>query len=226
MLRSWAFDFPGSWEEFLPLVEFSNNSYQATIEMAPYEALYGMKCRSLMHWDEAEEKKYLGPDLVEQASEVIWKIRQQIKTVQSRQKSYADKRRRPLEFVAGDKVFLKTSPVKGVMLFRQKDKLSPRYVGPFEILKKAGKVAYRLALPLVMSGLHDVFHMSMLRKYVLDPTQILMYPEVEIKQLRNKAIPLVKVKCEGHFAEKVTWEQEDEIREKYPTLLKDSRTKI
>ena len=225
MLRACALDFPGSWEGFLPLVEFAyNNSYQATIEMAPYEALYGRKCRSPVHWDEAGEKKYLGPELVEQASEAIWKIRQRMKTAQSRQKSYADKRRRPLEFEAGDKVFLKTSLVKGVMRFSQKGKLSPRYVGPFEILERVGKVAYRLALPPAMSGLHDVFHVSMLRKYVSDPAHILRYPEVEItpdhkhevqpekilgrseKQLRNRAIPLLKVKWEGYSAKEATWE--------------------
>ena len=85
-----------------------------------------------------------------------------------------------MEFKAGDKVLLKTSPVKGVMRFRYKGKLCPRYVGPFEILERVGKVAYRLALPPAMSGLHDVFHVSMLRKYVADPAHILKYPEVEI----------------------------------------------
>ena len=163
------------------MVEFAyNNSYQATIETTPYEALYGRKCRSPVHWDEAREKKYLGPDLVEQASEAIRKIRQRMKTAQSRQKSYADKRRRALEFEVGDKVFLKTSPVRRVMHFLQKGKLSPRYVGPFKILKRVGRVAYRLALPPAMFGLHDVFHVSMLRKYVADPAHILKYPEVEI----------------------------------------------
>ena len=147
MLRACTLDFLGSWETFLPLVEFAyNNSYQSMIEMAPYEALYERKYRLPVHWDEAGEKKYLGPNLVEQASKAIPKIRQRMKTAQSRQKSYANKRRRSLEFEAGDKVFLKTSPVKGMMRFRQKGKLSPRYVGPFEILERVGKVAYRLAL--------------------------------------------------------------------------------
>ena len=173
---------------------------------------------------------------MEQASEAIRKIRQRMKAVQSRQKSYTDEKRRPLEFEAGDTVFLKTSPMKGVMRFCQKGKLSPRYVGPFEILERVGKVAYQLALPPAISGLHDVFHVLMLRKYVADPAHILKQPEVEItpnlkrevrpekilgrseKQLRNRAIPLVQVKWEGHATKEATWEQEDEIREKYPAL--------
>ena len=153
-----------------------------------------------------------------------------MKAVQSRQKSYTDEKRRPLEFEAGDTVFLKTSPMKGVMRFCQKGKLSPRYVGPFEILERVGKVAYQLALPPAISGLHDVFHVLMFRKYVADSAHILKHPEVEItpdlkrevrpekilgrneKQLRNRAIPLVKVKWESYSAEEATWEREDEIR--------------
>ena len=148
MLRACALDFHGTWERFLPLTEFAyNNSYQATIEMAPYEALYGRKCRSLVHWDEAGERRYLGPEFVEQSIEAIKKIRQWMITAQSRRKGYVDKRRRPLEFEVGDKVFLKTSPVRGITRFRNKGKLDPRYIGPFEILDEFGKVAYRLALP-------------------------------------------------------------------------------
>ena len=142
-----------------------------------------------------------------------------------------------MEFEAGDKVFLKTSPMKEVTRFHQKGRLSPRYIGPFEILERVGKVAYRLALPPAMSGLHDVFHVSMLRKYIADYDHMLKYPEEKTtpdlkhevrsenilggseEQLRNRAIPLVKVKWKGHSAEEGTWEREDEIQEKYLTLL-------
>ena len=113
-------------------------------------------------------------------SEAIRKIREQMKTTQSRQKSYADKKRRPLEFDIGDKVFPKTSPVKTVMRFRQKGKLSPRYIRSFEVIGKVGKVAYRLAQPLAMTRIHDVFHVSMLRKFIADPAHILKHAEVEI----------------------------------------------
>ena len=128
MLRACAIDFSGSWEKYLSLVEFAyNNSYQATIGMAPYEALYGRRCRSPIHWDEAGERQYLGPEMVDQATEAIKVIRKRMKTAQSRQKSYADKKRRPVEFGMGDKVFLKISPVKSITHFRQRGKLNPRY---------------------------------------------------------------------------------------------------
>ena len=142
--------------------------------MAPYEALYGRKCRSPVQWDEVGERKYLGPELVEQATEAIKKIQKRMKTSQSRQKSYADQRRRPLEFEVGEHVFLKISPMRGIMRFGKKGKLSPRFVGPFEILERVGVVAYRLALPPSMFGVHDVFHISMLRKYIRDPSHVLI----------------------------------------------------
>ncbi|KAL5569900.1 hypothetical protein UlMin_026475 [Ulmus minor] len=103
-----------------------------------------------------------------------------MKTAQSRQKSYANKRKRPLEFQVGDSVFLKVAPMKGVMLFGKKGKLSPRYIGPFEILERIGKVAYRLALPPELSLVHNVFHVSMLQKYVPDPSHVLENEPIEV----------------------------------------------
>ena len=165
MLRACVLDFEGSWSKYLPLIEFAyNNSYQETIGMAPYEALYGRKCRSPIHWHEVGERKYIeqqtGPDMVTSTTEVVRKIQQRIATAQSRQKCYADKRRRPLEFQVGEKLFLRTTPMKGVMRFGQKGKLNPRFIGPFEILDRIGKVAYKLALPPELSDVHDVFHVS------------------------------------------------------------------
>ena len=238
MLRACVFDFQKSWNVYLPLVEFSyNNSYHSSIGMAPYEALYGRKCRSPIHWDELGERKYLGPDLVQKTSEAIEKIRQRLLTAQSRQKSYADPRHRDVEFKVGDEVFLKVAPMKGVMRFGKKGKLSPRYVGPFEILETIGKVAYRVALPPALATIHNVFHVSMLKKYVADPShklnyeplqlqQDLSYEEVPIKilatekrELRNRKISLVKVLWRNHTVEEATWEREDEMRNKYPSLF-------
>ena len=143
-----------------------------------------------MHWDKAGEIRYLGLELIEQSTEAIKKFRQRIKTAQSRQKSYADKKTRPLEFEVGDKVFLKTSPVRGITRFCKRGKLGPRYIGPFEILDKVGKVAYRLALPPAMAVVHDVFHVCMLRKYIADPAHILKYLGVEItKDLKQEVHP-------------------------------------
>ena len=130
MLRACVLDFGGSWNKYLPLIEFSyNNSYQSTIEMAPYELLYGIRCRSPLHWDEVGERQLLGPEAVRQAQEAIALIRQRMLAAQSRQKSYADAKRRDVEFQVGDQVFLKISPMKGVKRFGKKGKLSPRFIG-------------------------------------------------------------------------------------------------
>ncbi|KAH9763374.1 Endonuclease [Citrus sinensis] len=220
MLRGCAIDFQGSWSKYIPLLEFGyNNSYQATIGMAPYEALYGRKCRSPIHWDEMGERRHLGPDLITASFEAIEKIRQRMQATQSRQKRYADKRRRPLEFQVGDKVFLKVAPVKGLMRFWNKEKLSPMFIGPFEILDRVGNVSYRLALLPSLSRIHNVFHVSMLKKYVPDSSHVLDYKPLQleedltyeerpikildkkIKEVRNKKIPLVKEEMKNKHPE-------------------------
>ena len=160
-------------EEQLPLVEFSyNNSYQAGIQMAPYEALYWRPCRSPLCWTEVGESSITGPDLIRDTSEKVSLIRQRLLTAQSRQKSYADVRRRPLEFNIGDHVFLKVIPKRGLVRFGKRGKPSPRFIRPFKILKRIGTIAYRLVLPPNMSGVHEVFHVSMLRKYTPDPAHM------------------------------------------------------
>ncbi|KAL0551240.1 hypothetical protein IC582_010326 [Cucumis melo] len=207
MLRACALEFPGSWDSHLHLMEFAyNNSYQATIGMAPFEALYGKCCRSPVCWGEIGEQRLMGPELVQSTNEAIQKIRSRMHTAQSRQKSYADMRRKDLEFEIGDKVFLKVAPMKGVLRLKG-GKVESRFVGPFEILERIGPVAYRLALPPSLSTVHDVFHVSMLRKYVPDPSHVVDYEPLEIdenlsyveqpvevlarevKTLRNKQIP-------------------------------------
>ena len=170
MLRSCVLSWKGSWDDHLPLVEFSyNNSYHSSIRCAPYEALYGRKCRSPLCWDAVGEKAVLGPDWVQQTTDRVAEIRQHMLAAQSRQKSYADVRRRGLEFHVGDQVLLKVSPTKGVIRFGTKEKLSPRYIGPFPIVARIKRLAYRLDLPDSMKSMHNVFHVSMLRKYLRDP---------------------------------------------------------
>ncbi|TYK21202.1 pol protein [Cucumis melo var. makuwa] len=154
MLRAYVLEFLGSWDSHLHLMEFAyNNSYQATIGMAPFEALYGKCCRSPVCWGRG-----------------------------CRQKSYADVRRKDLEFEVGDMVFLKVAPMKGVLRFKKKGKLSPRFVGPFEILERIGPVAYHLALPPSFFAVHDVFHVSMLRRYVTDPTHVVDFEPLQINE--------------------------------------------
>ncbi|KAJ4961390.1 hypothetical protein NE237_021300 [Protea cynaroides] len=158
MLRACVIDFKGSWDEKLPLIEFAYNNYQATIQMSPYEALYGRKCRTPLFWNEVGERSIVG-------CRVVDLIKERVRTAQNRQKQYAHTRCRDFEFVVGDKVFLKVSPMQSLKRFGQKGKLSTRYVGPYEILAKLGKVAYQLALPPSTTSVHDVFHISLLSHY-------------------------------------------------------------
>ncbi|TYJ96450.1 retrotransposon protein, putative, Ty3-gypsy sub-class [Cucumis melo var. makuwa] len=183
MLQACALEFSGSWDSHLHLMEFAyNNSFQATIGMASFEALYGKCCRSPIYWDEVGEQRLMGPELVQSTNEGIQKIRSRMQTAHSRQKSYADVGRNDLEFGVGDKVFLKVAPMKGVLRFEGRGKLSPRFVGPFEILERLGPVAYRLALPPLLSTVHDVFRVSMLRKYVSNPSHMVDYEPLEIDE--------------------------------------------
>ena len=145
--------------------------------MAPYEALYGRPCRSPLCWTEVGESSIIGPDQIRDTSEKVSLIRQCLLTAQSRQKSYADVQRRPLEFEVGDHVFLKVMHKRGVVRF---GKLSPRFIGPFEILERVGTIAYRLALLPNMLGVYEVFHVSMLRRYTPDLAHVVDWGEIEV----------------------------------------------
>ena len=230
-------------EEHFPLVEFAyNNSYQASIQMTPYEALYGRPCRSPLCWTEVGESSITGPNLIRDTSEKVSLIRQRFLTAQSRQKSYADVRRRPLEFEVGDHVFLKVMPKRGVVRIGKRRKLSPRVIGPFEILERIGTVVYRLALPPSMIRVHEVFHVSMLRKYTPDPAHVVDWGQIEVDTdgtfeegpvcildigdhvLRHKTVRLVRVLWRHCGVEESTWEREDTMRATYPFLFRDGGT--
>ena len=143
MLRACVIDLMGSWYDHLPLIEFTyNNSYHSNIQMEPYESLYGHRCRYPLGWFEVGEEVLIGPDSVLYDMENVQHIREKLKKAQSHQKSYADIKRRELAFQIDDCVFLKVSPMKGVMRFSKKAKLNPRYVCPYKILEWIGKVAY------------------------------------------------------------------------------------
>ncbi|XP_024164118.1 uncharacterized protein LOC112171118 [Rosa chinensis] len=132
--------------------------------------------------DEVGERQLTGPEIIEITTDKIKVIRERLKTAQSRQKSYTNNRRKHLEFQVGDWVFLKLSPWKGVVRFGKRGKLSPRYIGPYEIVERVGLVAYRLALPPQLSRLHDVFHVSMLRKYIADPSHVLPAQPITLRE--------------------------------------------
>ena len=238
MLRSCVMEFGGNWDTHLPLIEFAyNNSFQASIGMAPYEALYGRQCRTPVCWDEVGERKLTSPDLVQITSDKIRVIRDRLKIAQDRQRSYSDKRRKDLEFQVGDRVFLRVSPWKGIIRFGRRGKLSPRYIGPYEVTARVGAVAYQLELPAELSRIHNVFHVSMLRKYLADPSHVLVEQPVELEEnlsyperpvqildrkeqvLRKKTIPLVKVLWRNHAIEEATWEPEEQMRAQHPHLF-------
>ncbi|GJT68749.1 putative reverse transcriptase domain-containing protein [Tanacetum coccineum] len=143
MLRVCVIDFGDSWDVHLPLAEFSyNNSYHSSIRCALVEALYGRKCRSPVLWEEIEESSLIGPELVQETTDKVVLLKEKLKAARDHQKSYANNRCKPLEFEVGDRVLLKVSPWKGVIRFGKKGKLAPRYVGPFEIIKGIGPMAY------------------------------------------------------------------------------------
>ncbi|XP_069145657.1 uncharacterized protein [Solanum lycopersicum] len=149
--------------------------------MDPYEALYDRRCRYPIGWFEVGEPSLLDPELIYKTMEKVHIIRNQLQTAYSQQKSYADHRRRDSEFEKGDKVYLKISPLKGLVRFGKKWKLTPRYVGPHEILKRVGKVAYELKLPSESASVHPVFHVSMLKKFIGDPESILPIEGLGVK---------------------------------------------
>ncbi|KAK5794111.1 hypothetical protein PVK06_035313 [Gossypium arboreum] len=149
--------------------------------MAPYEALYGRKCRTPLFWTELGESKIFGVDLIRDAEQKVKVIRERLKIASDRQKSYADLKRKDIEYQVGDKVFLKVSPWKKILKFGRKGKLSPRFVGPYEISERVDPVAYRLILPPELEKVHDVFHVSMLRRYRSDPSHVISPSEIEIQ---------------------------------------------
>ena len=239
MLRACMLDYGGSWEQHLHLVEFAyNNSYQASIGMAPFAALYGRNCRSPLHWDDVGDREVPATDLVETAISVARNVREKLRIAQDRQKQQADAHRRHLEFSPGDHVLLRISPTRGIIRFGRRGKLSPRYIGPFDVLERVGEVAYKLALPPALDGVHNVFHVSQLRAYSGDPSHVLDYSELEIRpdctyeqvpveimdrrvrtSRSGKETALVRVLWRRDSPGESTWMPEEEVKEKYPFLF-------
>ncbi|KAI3740815.1 hypothetical protein L2E82_31289 [Cichorium intybus] len=238
MLQLCVIDSGGSWDEHLPLVEFAyNNSYHSSIKMPPFEALYGRKCRTPLCWSEAGETKLTGPKMVRVTNEKIGVIQANMKAAQDRQRSYSNLKKRPYDLQEGDLVMIKVSPWKGVVRFGKRGKLSPRYIGPFRILKRVGLQAFKLELPPELSGIHDTFHVCYLKKYfgkkrashtvygfesgdsqqkmIEEPEAIL---EMQTKKLRNKKIDLVLVKWKHPLGSNLTWETLEEMKRRYPNF--------
>jgi hypothetical protein len=227
-------EYPGSWDKNLSWAEFSyNNSYQESLKMAPFEALYGRQYRTLLNWIEPGEKAIFGPYIVVEAQATVRRIQENLKVAKLRQESYANKRHWPLQFEIGDHVYLKVSLMKGVKRFGVKGKLSPRYIGPFPILEKCGKVAYKLELPPSLAGVDNIFRVSQLKKCLKAPVDVVLlkvapletdltYPEHPIKILDQKSrvtwrkmIKFYKIQWSNHTEEGVTWESEYFLRSRH-----------
>jgi hypothetical protein len=190
---------------------------------------------------QTNEGNLTGPEIIRETTEKIIQIRERMKTARSRQKSYADKRRKPLEFQVGDHVLLKVSPWKGMVRFGKRGKLNPRYIGPFEILARIGPVAYKLRLPQELQGIHDTFHVSNLKKCLSDESLVIPLEEIqvnpnlnfveepveimdrEVKRLKQSRIPIVKVRWNAKRGPEFTWEREDQMKLKYPQLFSNSK---
>ncbi|GJR32486.1 putative reverse transcriptase domain-containing protein [Tanacetum coccineum] len=226
---------------FIPTREIDSmetlTSYHASIKASPFEALYGRKCRSPICWAEVGDVQLTGPEIIHETTEKIVQIRQCLQAARDRQRSYANVRRKPLEFQVGDRVMLKVSPRKGVIRFGKQGKLNPRYIGPFKILERIGLVAYKLELPEELSNVHSTFHISNLKKCLSDESLVIPMKELrlddklnfveepveimdrEVKQLKQSRIPIIKVRWNSKRGPEFTWEREDQIRAKYPHLF-------
>ncbi|KAH0637697.1 hypothetical protein KY289_037612 [Solanum tuberosum] len=196
-----------------------------------FKALYERRCRSPIGWFEVVEAGLIGPDLVHQAMEKVKVIQEKLKTAQSRQKSYTDVRRRELEFEVDDWVYLKVSPIKGVMRFGKKGKLSPRYIGPYRILKRVGNVAYELELAQELAAVTLVFHVSMLKKCMGDPSLIIPTEDIGIKdsqvrKLRTKEVASVKVLWRNQFFGEATLEAEEDMKKRYTDLFESGEVPL
>ncbi|GJU47039.1 putative reverse transcriptase domain-containing protein [Tanacetum coccineum] len=217
MLRACVLEFGKGWDRHLPLVEFSyNNSYHTNIKAAPFEALYGRKCRSPIYWAEIRDRQLTGPEIIHETTEKIVQIKSR------------------------DKVMLKVSPWKGVICFGKRGKPNPRYIGPFKIIDKLGTLAYRLKLLEQLSRVHSTFHVLNLKKCMVDEPLAIPLDEIqiddklhfikepveimdrEVKRLKQSRIPIVKVCWNSRRGPEFTWEREDQMKKKYPHLFPNS----
>jgi hypothetical protein len=205
--------------------------------MSPFEALYGRKCNTPISWDNPTDRAMIGPNFLIEMEEKMLNIKPNLKASQNRKKRYADKGINHMEFIVGDHVFLKVKANKSSLKLGNYSKLAARYCGLFEILERIGPIVYMLALPPSMS-LHNVFHVSFLKKYIPDANHVIDWNVIQveqestfqvhlvhildqkIKQLWNQAIGLVKVQWNWYGPEDATWENEYSMRAEYPHILK------
>eukprot|EP00253_Pinus_taeda_P010542 PITA_10542 len=241
MLRAYVMLKPGQWEEYLHLVEFAyNNGYHTSTQLSPFEVLYGRKCHTPSSWGGPEDKLSLGPEMLKDMEDMVKRVRANLKAAQDRQKSFANRKRRFTEYKVGDHVFVRIQTRRSTLQWSGCAKLAPRYFGPFQILARVGPVAYQLALPSHIR-IHNVFHVSVLQKYVYDPKHVIPWQDVRVEpegevlvepqsildrrevRLRKRVITQVKVLWQHYGPEEATWEDEELIIKAYPNLFNGNR---
>jgi hypothetical protein len=238
MLCAYVLTDGPKWDKHLLLAEFSyNNSYQESIKMSSFEALYGRPCHTSLSWSKSGERVIFDLDIVTEAEEKVKQIQANILTAQSRQKSYTDKRHCPLECEMDDHVYLRVSPMKGVRHFGIKEKLAPCYIGQYPIIDKYGPLSYQVELPSKLLGVHNVFYISQLKRCLKPPTNVVIedtiplepdltykaYPTKILDQqdrvTRNKTTRFYKVQWNDHSEDEATWEHKDFLRSNYTDFL-------
>eukprot|EP00253_Pinus_taeda_P008896 PITA_08896 len=237
MLSAYVMQQPTRWKDYLHLVEFAyNNGYHTSTQMSPFEVMYGRKCRTPTSWGGLEDKLSLGPDMLKEMEEMVKRVRVNLKAAQDRQKNFADRKRRFKEFQVGDHVYIRIQAKRSTLQWNGCAKLAPRYCGPFQILARVGPVAYQMALPSHIR-IHNVFHVSVLKKYVYDPKHVIQWQEIQVEpegevlvellsilyqrevQLRKRVITQVKVQWRHFGPDEATWEDEELMRRTYPDLF-------
>jgi hypothetical protein len=217
MLTAYVLEHQGSWDKNLHWVVFCyNNSYQESLKTATFKVLYGHRCRTLLNWIEPREKVIFGPNLAEEAKVTVHRMQDNLKVVKSRQQTYANKRRQPLEFEVGNHVYLRVLLMKAMKRFGVKEKLAPHCIGPFHILKKCGTMAYKLDLPPSLARVHDIFHVLQFKKCLKAPMDVMLpkvipleadlsYPDHPIQVFdqkdrvtRHKIIKFFKIQWRNH----------------------------
>jgi hypothetical protein len=239
MLRACIIHFDKSLDQSLALAEFSyHNSYQSSLKMTPFEAHYGWRYRTPLNWSQARERKFFGQALVEEAEEKVKVIWENIRAAQMRQKGYHDEGKAQREYQVGERVYLKVSPTKGLQRFGVKGKLAPHCIGPFEITKVCGPIAYHIRLPDRLLAIHDVFHVSQLRKCVHEPeieiiegANAWIEPDLSLaehpmrvwnrkeRKTRRQKVRMYKIQWSHHIEEEATWETEQFLNTKYLGFL-------
>eukprot|EP00253_Pinus_taeda_P030277 PITA_30277 len=229
MLRAYVMQQPTLWEEYLHLVEFAyNNGYHTSTQMSPFEVMYGRKCRTPSSWGGPKDKLSLRPEMLKEMEDMVKRVCVNLKAAQDRQKNVADRKRRFKEYQVGYHVYIRIQAKQSTLQWSGCAKLAPRYCGPFQILARIGPVAYQLALPSHIR-VHNVFHVSVLKKYVYDPKHVEPEGEVLVEplnildrrevQLRKRVITQVKIQWRHYGPEEATWEDEELIKRTYPALF-------